>query len=61
MSLIRKIPTNVAPPMPAAKYSHSVEVSRGHAARTDVAVCFRADTAPLSVRGRGDCREELTL
>ena len=26
MSLIRKIPTNVAPPMPAAKYSHSVEV-----------------------------------
>ena len=26
MSLIRKIPSNVAPPMPAAKYSHSVEV-----------------------------------
>ena len=26
MTLIRKIPTDVAPPMPAAKYAHSVEV-----------------------------------
>ncbi len=26
MSLIRKTPTNIAPPMAAAKYSHSVEV-----------------------------------
>jgi 2-iminobutanoate/2-iminopropanoate deaminase len=26
MSLVRKIPTNIAAPMPAAKYSHSVEV-----------------------------------
>jgi len=61
MSPVRKIPTNVAPPMSAAKYSHSVEVppnarwlyvSGQLGARPDGSVTRRPSTSRLNGAGR---------